>query len=108
MQTELTATIDRALRSRAADVTALVQQADTGLRDAGRGGEQPAQILDERGRVFDATPGLRGAPVLTRDRPRRALRGRRVIDANDARPLAVPVRAQDQHLIVVVAASLRG
>jgi len=108
MQTELTATIDRALRSRAADVTALVQQADTGLRDAGRGGQQPAQILDARGRVFDATPGLRGGPVLTRDRLRRALRGRLVIDANGARLLAVPVRAQDQQLIVVVAASLRG
>jgi signal transduction histidine kinase len=116
---DLTATIDSGLRSRAADVGALVQQADTGLKDAheagtGPQGPGPAQILDARGRVFDATPQLRSAPLLTGAELRRALHGPVILDVagrpglpGPIRVLATPVTAQDRHLLVVVGASLR-
>ena len=59
LRSDLDHAIDRGLRSRTGDVSAIVQQADTGLRDAPRSsGAQSidlAQILDGRGRVFDAT-----------------------------------------------------
>ena len=65
---QLSSNLDRAinqgLKSRAGDISALVQQADTGLRDAAntpaRGPAADfAQIIDTTtGRVFDATPGL--------------------------------------------------
>jgi len=107
--------LDQGLHARAADVAALVQQADTGLRDAhsppvADGGF--AQILDRHGRIFDQTRGLgprpllggrllaqaRNAPVLI---PR--LRGL----AGEVRLLAIPVQAQGQRLVVVVGVPLR-
>jgi heavy metal sensor kinase len=115
---ELDATIDRGLRSRAADVTALIQQADSGLTQAGRSplterGENLAQILDPRGRVVDGTPGARARPLLTAGQRRRAAAGTIVVrrvtlpgDSDQARLLATPVRAQGQRLVVVVGASV--
>lgn len=60
---ELDATIEQSLRSRAGDVTALIEQADSGLEESGddaltEQAESFAQILDRSGAVVDATPGV--------------------------------------------------
>jgi two-component system OmpR family sensor kinase len=117
LRSDLDQAIARGLRSRTGDVSALVQQADTGLRDAARSSRSPsadlAQILDDRGRVFDATAGLTRRPLLT---PERLPRGSHpsmvertaVPEAGGpARLLATPVHAQGRRLVVVVVASLR-
>src|SRR2546421_7360077 len=69
--TEFDRTINQGLRTRAADIAALVQQADSGLAQSGRSpltehGESFAQILDARGAVIDATPQVGRRPVITR------------------------------------------
>jgi hypothetical protein len=64
---DLNAGIDRALRARVADLSALVEQSDSGLRDAsgeGLGQAEFAQIVDQRGRVLDATAGLQRHALL--------------------------------------------
>jgi signal transduction histidine kinase len=118
MRSDLDHTLDRGLRSRAADVGALVQQADTGLRDAatsptGSHAADVAQILQADGRVFDATPGLSRRPLLTLGQLRsaryRTVSVKRVRASSGAGPLrllALPVDAQERHLVVVVGASL--
>jgi heavy metal sensor kinase len=115
---ELDATINQGLRSRAADVTALVRQADSGLAEAGRSplterGESIAQIVDPAGRVVDAPPLLRSFPLLTprqvaRARARTIIVRRGGVPGDDAplRLLATPVRAQGRRLVVVVGAPL--
>jgi heavy metal sensor kinase len=114
----LDATIDRGLRSRAGDVAALIEQADSGLADAGRSplteqGESLAQILDTAGHVEDAPPPLRDHSLLGRAEVRRAARTTIVVEHDSSpiergpvRLLATPVTAQDRRLIVVVGASL--
>jgi signal transduction histidine kinase len=116
LRSDLDRTIDRGLRSRAADVSALVQQADTGLRDAGatraRGpGADVAQILRADGHIFDATPGLGRSRLLTPTQLGGARRGALSIDRARTpfglmRLVAVPVHAQEHDLVVVVGASL--
>ena len=118
LRADLDHTINQGLRSRAGDISALVQQADTGLRDAATapsGGPAAdfAQIIDARGRVFDATPGLRRHALLTGAEMRAAQRAPTLLDrrqtrASDApiRLLAVPVTAQGRHLVVTVGAAL--
>jgi two-component system OmpR family sensor kinase len=121
LRADLDHTIDQGLRSRAGDISALVQQADTGLRDATtRPARGPvaefAQIIDAgTGRVFDATPGLRDQPLLTGAALRAAqhastptLLDRSHIPATDTpiRLLATPVNAQGRHLVIVVGAAL--
>jgi signal transduction histidine kinase len=117
LRADLDSAIEAALRSRAGDVSALVQQADTGLRDAAVADEGPgaqfAQILDARGRVFDATPGLERSALLAPAELRGALRRTTGMSrvhaqgfADPMRLLAVPVRAQDQRLVIVVGAPL--
>ncbi|MCW2975923.1 MAG: hypothetical protein JWM06_1204 [Actinomycetia bacterium] len=109
-------TVDQGLRARAADVSALVQQADSGLRSAPRGTAERgdfAQVLDSRGRVFDQTPGLDQERLLTLAQLRSARRGSLLVprtgDGGEAvRLLATPVNAQGQKLVVVVGASLAG
>ena len=107
--------IDQGLRARAADVAALVQQADSGLRDyrptspAAGGGF--AQVLDGRGRVFDQTPGLGRQRLLSSQQLRDARRGKLLVsrtseESDSVRLLALPVTAQGQQLVVVVGASL--
>src|SRR4051812_50158239 len=51
-------TIEQGLRTRAADITALVRQSDTGLREGRTGGVDtgPAQGVDARGPNGDAPP----------------------------------------------------
>jgi signal transduction histidine kinase len=111
-------TIDRGLRSRAGDVTALIRQADSGLAQAGRSplteqGESFAQILNARGGVIDAPPPLRKHPLLGPAEVRQASKGTIIIEhANSpiehgrVRLLATPVSAQDQRLVVVVGVAL--
>jgi signal transduction histidine kinase len=118
MVSELDATIDRGLRSRAADVSALIRQADSGLADSGRSplteqGESLAEILDASGRVIDAPPALHRRPVLSREEVRQALRHTTVFEhqhvpggEDRTRLLATPVHAQDKALVVVVGSSL--
>jgi signal transduction histidine kinase len=114
----LDATIDRGLRSRAGDVSALIKQADSGLAEAGRSplteqGESLAQILDTAGQVEDAPPPLRAQALLTPAEVRRAAKktivvehGSSPIERGRIRLLATPVTAQEGRNIVVVGASL--
>ena len=113
---QLDHTLAQGLRSRSGDVSALVQQADTGLKDATRTrtgdvGASPAQILDASGRVFDATPGLQRRPLLSTAELREARAGPGFFDraqpSGPVRLLATPVHAQGRSLIVVVGASLK-
>ncbi len=111
-------TVDRGLRSRAGDVSALISQADSGLAQAGRSpltqqGESLAQILDLRGRVVDAPPPLRDRALLNRPELARAARRTILVEHSSSplegdriRLLATPVRAQGRRLLVVVGASL--
>lgn len=107
--------LDQGLRARAADIAALVQQSDTGLREAPpapvAGGSSFAQVLDRHGRVLDATRGVGNRPLLAppqlaaaRARPLLIPRIRRL--GADVRLLAAPVHAQDQQLVVIVGAPL--
>jgi signal transduction histidine kinase len=106
-------TIDRDLRTRAADIGALAQQADTGLREARRsiatGGV--AQILSPRGTIVDATTGVARQPLLTSRQLAHATREAsfvtRTVTNQPVRLLATPVHAQDSRLVVVVGASLQ-
>ena len=112
-------TVDRGLRSRAADLSAQIQQVDSGLAQSGRSplaeqGESYAQILTPAGRVVDAPKALKHVRLLTPAELRRAARHTIVVEhptpdsaePDRARLLATPVRAQGQRLIVVVGASL--
>jgi two-component system, OmpR family, sensor kinase len=106
-------TISQGLRARAADVTALAQQADTGLREGRRPAADPAgfaQVLTSGGRVVDATPGLPARALLSlRELAGLRPQGRFVSDSlarEHVRLLAVPVHAQDRNRIVVVGTSL--
>jgi two-component system OmpR family sensor kinase len=106
-------TIDQGLRGRAADVAALVQQADEGLREAGslRGADNGfAQVVGPQGTVADSTPGLADRPLLANSQLARARRGQtffeRTIGDEHVRLLAIPVAAQGASQVVIVGASL--
>jgi heavy metal sensor kinase len=111
--------LNQGLRSRADDVRALVTQADSGLRQAGRSslaspGERFAQILRANGSMLDETPSLPSRALLSRRELLRAgiastLIERKTIPgaAGSSRLLATPVRAQEEPMVVVVGASLR-
>ncbi len=109
-------TLEQSLRARAADVAALVTQADTGLRDSPPGsyggpGSGFAQVLDSRGRIFDESPGLPQAPLLSPAQLNRARRATLLVvgarsAGEEVRLLASPVSAQGQRLVVVVGAPL--
>lgn len=117
LRSDLDGAINAALRARSADVSALAEQSDSGLRedreDRSAASEvQFAQLLDTSGRVLDRTPGLANAALLTARDLDAARAGRRVltdvrIDEDPVRLLAVAVRAQDQRLVVVVGQSLQ-
>jgi signal transduction histidine kinase len=106
-------TINQGLRARAADVAALVEQADTGLADAQfrrAPGTGFAQVIGSGGHVTDATPGLSRSPLLDARRLALALGGPALflstIGDEHVRLLAIPVAAQGQRLVVVVGTSL--
>jgi len=111
----LDSTLDQGLRARVADVAALVQQSDTGLREAGpspvAGSGSFAQVLGARGRIVDETHGAGARSLLDRSQLARARRaplllGRtRQLDM-EVRLLAAPGHAQGRPLIVVVGVPL--
>jgi two-component system, OmpR family, sensor kinase len=77
---ELDRSVDQGLRSRAGDVAALIQQADTGLAQGGQStlterGQSFAQVLDSNGAIVDSTPQIRGRPILSRAQVRAAREG---------------------------------
>jgi signal transduction histidine kinase len=99
-------TLAQGLRARAADISALVKQADTGLQESGLRTDGFAQVLDLRGKIVDQTPGL-GGSLLTTAQLERARSGPLFVQqtrlGEDAvRLLAQPVSAQGRRLVVVV------
>jgi heavy metal sensor kinase len=111
----LDSTLDQGLRARLTDVAALVQQSDSGLRQAGpspvTASGSFAQVLDAQGRIVDETRGVGSRPLLN---PRQQALARAAplmlgrvqqLDTN-VRLLAAPVHAQGQRLIVVVGVPL--
>ncbi len=123
--TSLDRTLNQSLRTRAADAATLVQQVHGGdgqQQESGGGlaepppisvsGDEFAQALDARGRIFDQTRGLGQRPLLDRAQLARARsaplllpRVRRL--GVDVRLLAIHVSAQDQRLVIVVGLPLR-
>jgi signal transduction histidine kinase len=109
-------TIDQGLRSRAGDISALVEARQPGLDRAGRSvlderGESFAQILDDAGRVVDASPKLRAGALLTPGQVRTATQRTIIFDrpnpfesVEPARLLATPTSTGGRRLIVVVGA----
>lgn len=117
-QSDLDQGLARSLEARAADVAALAQQSDSGLKESQRSptlGERTgvAELIDPRGQVVDGTPGVGRRPLIDRATLARAqstatvIQRARVPSLDDpARLLAVPVRAQDQTMVAVVGQSL--
>jgi two-component system OmpR family sensor kinase len=117
-QTVLDQSLNQGLRSRANDVRALVNQADTGLASAdgthlSQTGTGFAQVLKPGGTVLDQTPGLTRQPMLSPRDISRATKGPILITtriagvAGSVRLLATPVRAQDMPLVVITGVSLQ-
>src|SRR5262245_3760951 len=113
LESELNASVDQGLRSRASDVSTLIRDENFTLaRTAPRGrleDESLTEVLDASGRVVDAPPGLRGRPLLTLAETDRALNGTIIVqkdkiatDEGPVRILATPVRARGETLVVVV------
>ncbi|MEY2513721.1 MAG: hypothetical protein QOJ89_1079, partial [bacterium] len=116
-ESNLDQTFDQGLRSRAGDVSALIQRAGGGLAAPGRSilverGESFAQVLDTGGRVVDSSPALRNAALLTPAQITRAQRRAETIltrpnpfEAGEpARLLATPAMVRGRRLLVVVGA----
>ena len=110
---ELDATINAGLRSRASDVAALVREGDPGLREGNQtlvgASESFAEVLDAGGDVSDASRSVSGQALLTHAELRRALREPVYIDhgpgpglQEESRLLAVPVDAKGGGRVVVV------
>jgi heavy metal sensor kinase len=119
MDRALEAGTDRALRQHAADVTTLIEEANSGLAQSGRSplteqGESLAQILDPQGRVVDAPPPLRRQPLVSVSEVRRATHGTAFFSHHhqlevgaDVRLLVTPVTVQRRKLVIVVGQSLK-
>jgi signal transduction histidine kinase len=111
LSSTLDTTLDQGLRTRAADVAALVRQSDTGLRQGRHAppGSGFAQVIGPSGKVVDATPGLAG-PLLAAAQLAHARAHATffpaTIETEHVRLLAVPARAQGQKLVIVVGTSL--
>jgi two-component system, OmpR family, sensor kinase len=107
-------TVDQGLRTRAADVTALVQQASPGLANAQklRGPNSSfAQVLETNGTVVDASPGLPRRSLLSdRQLHLAALSPSffvRTIGGERVRLFVTPVKAENRKRLLVVGASLQ-
>jgi len=110
---ELDATIDSGLRSRAGDLASLISQAGAGPRE-GRGSlvgreDNFAQVLDASGRVTDSSPSVGGSALLDRGELSRALGGPITLNrgsqpglTENSRLLAIPVREGSAGKRVVV------
>jgi signal transduction histidine kinase len=114
---ELDATINAGLRSRASDVAALVKEGDAGLREGNQtlvgASESFAEVLDAGGDVTDASRSVSGQALLTPTESRRALREPVYVDRGpgpglqeESRLLAVPVEAKGGRRVVVVGTSI--
>jgi heavy metal sensor kinase len=99
-------TVDQGLRARAADLTALVGQADSALGESTARGPGVAQVLDLRGRVVDGTPGYPVPLIAGAELARAKHRSVVIARAGTMRLFALPVFAQDRHLVIVVGAPL--
>jgi heavy metal sensor kinase len=111
--------LDRDLRLRAQDLTALVRQSGGSLAAATGGrlverGESYAQLLDLRGRVVDATRPVGGKSLLGASELGRAQRGelfadrRRVPGLDEpSRLLATSLDRRGRRLVLVVGATLQ-
>jgi two-component system OmpR family sensor kinase len=109
-------TLNQGLRSRAGDVSALIQRSGGALDAPGRSvlverGESFAQVLDAGGSVVDASPRLESAPLLTPAQLVRAERRTFIFTrpnpfelSEPARVLATPVKVGERRLVVVVGA----
>jgi signal transduction histidine kinase len=115
---ELDATINSGLRSRASDVAALVREADSGLREGHRSlvgrNESFAEVLDADGRVSDSSRAVGQQVLLTPAELRRALREPIFLDRGPLpgleedsrlRLFAVPVSARGRVRVIVVGTS---
>jgi signal transduction histidine kinase len=114
---DLDAALDRDLRLRAQDLSALVKHGSGTLGDAGgihlvEAGESFAQLLDAGGAVVDATPALRREPLLTAARLHVGERGTEFVDVpfvpgldEPARLLATPIERRGRALVLVVGAT---
>jgi len=117
-EAQLNATIDQGLRTRSADVTALVRRAEDGPGPGAEGrltgaGESAAQVLTPGGGIFETTPQLGAKPLLDAAEMARAGRGPAYLIhtrvrglEGSARLLAAPIRVGSRRLVVVVASSL--
>lgn len=115
---EMNRAIDRSLRSRAGDVIALVRQADSGLRTAGRSGLNTdaagfAQVLRLDGSIFDSSPQTGERAVLSRRELATVGPAGKFVDGATVASLKGPVRifavrtqAQGGDLVVAVGATL--
>jgi signal transduction histidine kinase len=115
---ELDATINAGLRSRASDVAALVKEGDPGLHEGNQtlvgASESFAEVLDAGGNVTDASRSIGSQSLLTPAESRRALREPVYVDRGpgpglreESRLLAVPVDAKgDRKVVVVVGSSI--
>jgi two-component system OmpR family sensor kinase len=114
---ELDATINAGLRSRANDVAALVKEGDPGLREGNQtlvgASESFAEVLEAGGGVADASRSVGGQALLTPDELRRALREPVYVDRGsgpglqgESRLLAVPVETKGGTQVVVVGTSI--
>jgi len=111
-ESELNMTIDAGLRSRAADVAALIRDSDSGLEPTQReveGSQSFAEVLDGEGRVEDSTLARAGVVHLGRDQVAAARRAPLFIEdvllpetGDRAKLLVVPVRGEDRRRVVVV------
>ncbi|MGH2918931.1 MAG: ATP-binding protein [Solirubrobacteraceae bacterium] len=117
-ESQLDETFNQGLRSRAGDISTLMQRSAAGLSDPGGSvlverGESFAQILSPDGTVVDASAPLVRAPLLDAGRLRRAAERTIIVERPNpfetdepARLLATPVRAQGNDRIVVVGAGI--
>ena len=107
MSSTLSAALDQSLRTRVADLAALLRQSDSGLRESGQQLQEGtvAQVIDTNGRIVDATREAPVRPLLDRSARAAAMRSRRFLDRPNERLLALPVQAQDRRLLIVVGIS---
>jgi len=113
----LSLALDRELRLRAQDLTALVRDPRSSLVPAGasrfvESGESYAQLVDARGRVLQATHTLGDRPLLTAGELARARRGTIYVNPRSvpgldepSRLLATPVERNGRRLVLLVGAT---
>ncbi|HKT84259.1 MAG TPA: ATP-binding protein [Solirubrobacterales bacterium] len=113
---ELDHTINSGLRSRAADLIALVKEADSGLSEGNQSlvgrSESFAEVLEADGTVVDSSEAVGDQVLLTEDELQAALRGPLIVNRGplpgleeSSRLLATPVTAHGRERDVVVGTS---